>query len=80
MLVTPKCAERKCRHLRGVWQKDGTELTEVPVCKAFPSGIPRNIAYGDNPHTEPVMGDRGIHFEEGEALDEPDFDDFVPGT
>ena len=68
--ITGPCI--KCRHFRGFWQSDGTEATEVLVCKAFPGGIPKEIAWGDNPHTDPVMNDRGIHFEEGDCLDEPD--------
>jgi len=32
-------------------------------CKAFPDGIPPDIAFGENTHTEPFEGDRGIQFE-----------------
>jgi hypothetical protein len=80
MLAPVKCAERGCRHFRGFWQSDGTEGTEVAVCKAFPRGIPPDIAFGDNPHTTPVQGDHGVRFAEGNCLEEPDFDVFVPGT
>lgn len=64
MLAEPRCSERRCKHLIGVKQANGTEETEVPVCKAFPDGIPHEIAYGDNLHLEPFPGDHGIQFEE----------------
>lgn len=34
------------------------------VCTAFSTGIPREIYRGENDHTEPYPGDRGIQFEE----------------
>ena len=64
MLKEPKCFERQCKHFEGVVQPDGTEMTEKIVCEAFPDGIPEEIAYGTNPHTEPYVGDNGIQFEE----------------
>ncbi|MFO7776003.1 MAG: hypothetical protein R6W89_09420 [Candidatus Hydrogenedentota bacterium] len=39
------------------------ETTEVVVCKAFPDGIPHEIAYGDNEHLTPFPGDHGILYE-----------------
>lgn len=63
MLAEPHCFTRLCRHFRGVAQPDGTEMTERVVCKAFPDGIPDEIAYGSNPHTKPFPGDRGVQFE-----------------
>jgi hypothetical protein len=44
----------------------------VNVCAAFPSGsgIPHDIAYGDNLHLEPVEGDHGIQFEKDENFTE----------
>jgi hypothetical protein len=33
-------------------------------CVAFPSGIPASISSGENDHSKPVEGDRGITFEE----------------
>ena len=33
-----------------------------PTCTAFPSGIPDVILSGENPHTEPYPGDRGITY------------------
>ena len=47
MLAEPHCYTRRCKHLRGVEQPDGTELTERVVCVAYPDGIPDRIAYGD---------------------------------
>ena len=32
-------------------------------CKAFPDGIPDEIWYSCNPHTEPLPGDHGVQFE-----------------
>ena len=53
MLATPNCFKRRCRHYLGVKQPDGTELTEVNYCLAFPDGMPSEIAYGTDKHTEP---------------------------
>ena len=50
MLLSPKCYERKCKYYFGIIQPDGTEETEVNNCKAFPDGIPNEIAYGNNKH------------------------------
>ena len=68
MLAEPKCYTRRCRHFMGVKWFDIEEETERVICRAFPEGIPGEIAYGANPHTEPFPGDNGITFErEGEA-------------
>jgi hypothetical protein len=61
MLLDPKCYTRKCKHFIGVKQdkdKDGEydEATERNVCKAFPDGIPSEIAYGNDPHTKVFPG------------------------
>jgi hypothetical protein len=61
MIDTPRCYERHCIHFRGV--SDSPEVDQVPICVAFPKGIPAEIAYGDNPHEEPFEGDGGIRFE-----------------
>jgi len=67
MLLEPKCFKRRCKHYLGVIQPDGTEQTERNACKAFPTGIPSEIAYGDNPHKEPFPGQRNkIVFEREE--------------
>ena len=50
MIAEPNCSKRDCKHLQGVKQPDGTELTEVVYCTAFPDGIPREIAYGSHKH------------------------------
>jgi hypothetical protein len=63
MIAEPKCSQRKCKHFIGIKQDNGNESTERPVCKAFPDGIPDDIAYGDNPHTTPYPGDGGVRFE-----------------
>lgn len=63
MIAEPKCSIRNCRHFQGVKQSDGTEMSEVPYCEAFPDGIPDSIAYGDDLHLVPVPGDHGIIYE-----------------
>lgn len=63
MLAEPNCSIRKCKHLLGVLQPDGTEKAEVPNCRAFLKGIPFEIAYGDNKHTSPYPGDNDIQYE-----------------
>ena len=63
MLIEPNCSKRNCKHLGAPIQPDGTELTESCACKAFPQGIPDEIAYGSNPHTKPYPGDNGIQYE-----------------
>lgn len=57
MLAEPRCSERRCKHLTGVAQPTGEETGgEVCVCKAFPKGIPFEIAYGHNLHLVPLEG------------------------
>jgi hypothetical protein len=58
MIAEPNCYKRRCINFLGVLQPDGTELTELVICKAFPNGIPIEIAYGDNPHLEPIDGQK----------------------
>jgi len=64
MLLEPTCYTRECKHYKGVKRLGEEESTEVNYCKAFPDGIPDEIAYGDNKHTEPYPGDNGIQYEE----------------
>ena len=45
LLFEPNCYKRKCIHYIGISQPDGTEMTEVNVCKIFPKGIPHKITY-----------------------------------
>jgi len=53
MLSEPKCYTRRCKHYIGVYLKvEADESTETHSCYAFPDGIPQDIAYGNNPHTE----------------------------
>ena len=61
MLAEPACFERGCKHYLGVIQPDGTEMTETNHCKAFPTGIPNEIAYGDDLHLE-VRPDQNNEF------------------
>lgn len=63
MLAEPKCWTRKCRHFTRTVGED--ERTERNACKAFPDGIPDEIAYGTNLHLLPFPGDHGIQFEPG---------------
>ena len=67
-LIEPKCFIRKCIHFDGV--KAISELNHKAVCKAFPKGIPDEIAYGDNLHTKPFPGDNGITFEQRPSQDD----------
>lgn len=53
MLIEPKCHIRHCKHYQGVKQPDGTEMTEVNYCLAFPDGIPNEIGYGTDKHSDP---------------------------
>lgn len=62
MIQEPACSIRDCAHLLGVLQPTDEEASERCVCRAFPDGIPDEIAYGDNPHTKPYIGDRGITY------------------
>ena len=61
MIREPECSKRECKYYTGV-KNDGDETTERVVCEAFPDGIPDEIAYGENDHTEPFEGDSGISF------------------
>jgi hypothetical protein len=63
MLIEPNCSIRECKHYTGIAKIDGTGLTEVNICVAFPKGIPFEIAYGEHDHTTPYKGDNGIRFE-----------------
>ncbi len=63
MLLEPNCSKRKCKHYLGV-KSDGDEMTERVYCKAFPDRIPNEIAYGDNLHAKPLIGqDNDIVYE-----------------
>ena len=47
-----------CKHFRAF--KVGNK---VPVCKAFPEGIPIAISLNEHDHHQPYPGDNGIRFE-----------------
>jgi hypothetical protein len=69
MLDEPRCWTRICKHFQGVKYLDESigEASEVVFCPAFPNGIPREIAYGDNPHDTVVKGQVGtIVYERGQ--------------
>lgn len=55
MTVTIDIACLSCRHHWGGNQ-----------CEAFPGGIPEEILFGDNDHTEPYPGDHDIQYEPAE--------------
>ena len=62
MLETPNCFIRHCKHYLGVKRLGEEEITEVQYCRAFPDGIPGDIAYGDNRHYLAYPGDHGVRF------------------
>lgn len=64
MLAIPQCFKRNCKHYIGVEGEREDMSDHKVVCKAFPKGIPRVIAYGTNLHKRPYPGDHGIQFEE----------------
>ncbi len=61
------CSIRRCKHFAGIGagreELDGVPI-HVNVCRAFPLGIPEEIAYGTNKHLKPYRDDGGIRFEE----------------
>lgn len=61
MTVIPPCVS--CARFYG-------KIREVNVCDAFPGGIPREIIFDGDPHTEPFPGDHGLQFEEGKPHSE----------
>jgi len=58
--MTPVVSElcEKCKFFDGF--KRGLK---VPICDAFPDGIPKDICEGQNDHRKLVPGDHGIQFE-----------------
>lgn len=73
--LIPKCIERKCKHFGAFYSRSGGKVDRAKWeemnrhglagcdCAAFPNGIPKEIAFGDNPHTDPYPGDNGIQYE-----------------
>lgn len=62
-LPPSRCFERRCKHFLGVVWLGEDESSEEAHCRAFPKGIPDEIAYGDNDHTKPYPGNQGIQYE-----------------
>jgi len=52
MILESTCSKRKCIHYIGISQPDGTEISERPICEAYPNGIPDDITLGDDLHSE----------------------------
>ena len=52
MILEPICSERECIHYLGISQPDGTEMSERPVCKAYPDEIPHDIQLGYDMHLD----------------------------
>jgi hypothetical protein len=66
MIPEPNCFARHCKHFIGVRNEDEgdqVEVNERPCCKAFPMGIPEEIAYGTNLHLTPYPDDNGLQYE-----------------
>jgi len=62
--TAPKCWKRQCKHWIDLVEMGGEEDDRIwPVCRAFPEGIPEEIAYGDDEHLNPFSGDNGIQYE-----------------
>jgi hypothetical protein len=57
----PMCAF--CRHFNAA-------IVDRNTCDAFPTGIPREIAFGPRDHVDPYPGDHGIQFEPKEDVPE----------
>lgn len=54
-----------CKHYLGdkvIKEKKYVEGIHILYCKAFPDGIPDEIANGNNNHKLPFPGDHGIQF------------------
>jgi hypothetical protein len=50
MILEPNCYKRECKHYGGVKDDGPLERDERNFCRAFPDGIPEDIAYGDDLH------------------------------
>jgi hypothetical protein len=60
-LYDPKFSDvcTKCKHLN----VSSAMNTGWPNCRAFKNGIPKEIWYGKNKHTQPYPNDHGIQFD-----------------
>ncbi len=66
----PKCIKRSCRHVLGIKEFKGSPVPKL-YCKAFPNGIPYEIANGNNRHYEPFSGQgNDVVYEKGEMFAE----------
>ena len=54
----PKCSKRHCTWFSGAIKVSDNPVP-VNVCRAFPNGIPDDIAYGGNKHSEVIEGQEG---------------------
>ncbi|HPO71215.1 MAG TPA: hypothetical protein PLU39_11810 [Armatimonadota bacterium] len=60
MIVSSQCA--LCKHLIGIG----------PGCKAFPDGVPKELAHNKVWHDKPYPGDQGYRFEPAFPVPEED--------
>lgn len=68
-IPAPQCFLRKCKHFwkgKPTFKQDEAAECDIVWCSAFPGGIPDEIAWEDNLHTEPYPGDHGIQYEKEE--------------
>lgn len=65
MNPTCKCYTRKCKHLRGLAEKQPQTFPRHSywACDAFPDRIPAPICRGEHDHTEAYEGDHGVRYE-----------------
>lgn len=61
MIRTTLCMQ--CKHRQPKEERDG----KLPVCAAFPTGIPFEIVVGELSHDHPIEGDHGIQYEPKES-------------
>lgn len=59
MLAEPNCHKRSCIHFLGHQRADGTDETLAHICRAYPNGIPSEIAFGNDLHLEVKDGQTG---------------------
>jgi hypothetical protein len=70
-LDVPYCSF--CKHFKDYLEVEplGEIPYEVPICAAFPNGIPREIKPGGADHRKPWPGDNGIQFERAAGKELP---------
>jgi hypothetical protein len=56
------CKERGCQRFLGY---QGLPESTIPVCEAFPKGIPKDIIDGRDLHNKHQHGDGGLTFKAG---------------